>query len=43
MEFGIKKGMDDIMGSLDKLSKGVDPQELSRWAKTCETMAKKIC
>jgi len=43
MEFGIKKGMDDIMGSLDKLSKGVDPQELSRWAKTCDTMVKKIC
>ena len=44
MEFGIKvKGMDDIMKSLDKLSKGIDTQELSRWAKTCETMAKKSC
>ncbi len=44
MEFGIKvKGMDDIMRSLDKLSKGIDPQELSRWAKTCEAMAKKNC
>ena len=44
MEFGIKvKGMDEIMRSLDKLSKGVDPQELEHWAKTCETMAKKLC
>lgn len=44
MEFGIKvKGMDDIMRSLDKLSKGIDPQELARWAKTCETMARKLC
>lgn len=44
MEFGIKvKGMDDIMRSLDKLSKGIDPQELTRWAKTCETMARKLC
>jgi hypothetical protein len=44
MEFGIKvKGMDDIMKSLDKLSKGIDPQELARWAKICETMARKHC
>ena len=44
MEFGIKvKGMDDIMKSLDKLSKGIDPQELARWAKTCETMSRKLC
>jgi len=44
MEFGIKvKGMDDVMKSLDKLSNGIDPQELGRWAKTCETMAKKLC
>ena len=44
MEFGIKvKGMNDIMRSLDKLSKGIDPQELARWAKICETMAKKLC
>lgn len=44
MEFGIKvKGMDDIMKSLDKLSKGIDPQELASWAKTCETMARKLC
>ena len=44
MEFGIRvKGMDDIMRSLDKLSNGVDPHELARWAKTCETMAKKLC
>ena len=44
MEFGIKiKGVDDIMRSLNKLSKGIDPQELDRWAKTCETMAKKLC
>jgi hypothetical protein len=44
MEFGIKvKGMDDIMKSLDKLSKGIDPQELARWSKTCETMARKLC
>lgn len=44
MEFGIKvNGKDDIMKSLDKLSKGIDPQELARWAKTCETMAKKLC
>lgn len=44
MEFGIKvKGMDDIMKSLDKLSKGLDPQELARWAKTCETEARKLC
>jgi hypothetical protein len=44
MEFGIKvKGMDDIMRSLDKLSKGIDSQELARWAKTCETMARKFC
>ena len=44
MEFGINvKGMNDIMRSLDKLSKGIDPQELARWAKTCETMAKKLC
>jgi len=44
MEFGIKvKGMDDVLRSLDKLSKDIDPQELERWAKTCETMAKKIC
>ena len=34
MEFGIKvKGMDDIMRSIDKLSKGIDPQELAGWAK----------
>ena len=44
MEFGIKvKGMDDVMKSLDKLSKGIDPQELACWAKTCETMARKLC
>jgi len=44
MEFGIKvNGMDDVLRSLDKLSKGIDPQELERWAKTCETMAKKFC
>lgn len=44
MQFGIKvKGLDDIMRSIDKLSKGIDPQELARWAKTCETMAKKLC
>jgi hypothetical protein len=44
MEFGIKvKGMDDVLRSLDKLSKDIDPQELERWAKTCESMAKKIC
>jgi hypothetical protein len=44
MEFGIKvNGTDDIMRSLDKLSKGIDPQELARWAKTCETMARKLC
>jgi len=44
VEFGIKvKGMDDVMRSLDKLSKGIDPQELARWASTCETAAKKIC
>ena len=44
MEFGIKvKGMDDLMKSLDKLSKGIDPQELAHWAKTCETMARKLC
>ena len=44
MKFGIKvKGMDDIMRSLDKLSKGIDTKELVRWAKTCETMARKLC
>jgi hypothetical protein len=44
MEFWTKvKGMDDIMKSLDKLSKGIAPQELARWAKTCETMARKLC
>ncbi len=44
MEFGIKvKGMDDITKAIDKLSKGIDPQELARWAKTCETMARKLC
>ena len=31
------------MKSLDKLSEGMDPQELARWAKTCETMARKLC
>ncbi len=31
------------MRSLDKLSKGIDPQELACWAKTCETMAKNLC
>jgi hypothetical protein len=31
------------MKSVDKLSKGIDPQELARWAKTCETMARKLC
>jgi hypothetical protein len=44
MEFGIKtKGMYDIMRSIDKLAKGIDPQELNRWAKTIETLAKKSC
>lgn len=44
MEFGIKvKGKNDIMKSLDKLSKGIDPQELAHWAKTCETIARKFC
>ena len=44
MEFGIKvKGMDDITKAIDKLSKSIDPQELARWAKTCETMARKLC
>lgn len=44
MEFGIKtNGMDDIMKSIDNLSKGIDPEELARWCKTCETAAKKIC
>ena len=31
------------MRSIDKLSNGIDPQELARWARTCETMAKKLC
>ncbi len=31
------------MKSVDKLSKDIDPQELARWAKTCETMARKHC
>jgi hypothetical protein len=31
------------MRSVDKLSNGIDPQELARWAKTCETMARKLC
>lgn len=44
MEFGIKvKGRDDIMRAIDKLSKGIDPEELARWCKTCETAAKKLC
>ncbi|HZA69685.1 MAG TPA: hypothetical protein VE548_08285 [Nitrososphaeraceae archaeon] len=44
MEFGIKaNGMDDIMKSIDKLSKGIDPEELARWCKTCEMAAKKLC
>lgn len=44
MEFGVKvKGMNNIMRSFDKLSNGIDPQELARWAKTCETMAKNLC
>lgn len=44
MEFGVKvKGMNNIMRSLDKLSNGIAPQELARWAKTCETMAKNLC
>lgn len=44
MKFGNKvKGLDGIMRSIDKLSEGIDPQELARWAKTCETMAKKLC
>lgn len=44
MEFGIKaKGMDEIMKSVDKPSNGIEPQELARWAKTCETDARKLC
>lgn len=44
MEFGINvKDMDDITKAIDKLSKGIDPQELGRWAKTCEIMARKLC
>lgn len=44
MEFELKtKGMEDIMRSIDKLSKGIDPEELNRWAKTVETFAKKFC
>jgi len=44
MEFGLKtKGMDNIMKSTDELAKGIDPQELNRWAKTVETFAKKFC
>jgi len=35
--------MDDSMRSIDKFSKGIDPEELARWCKTCETGAKKIC
>ncbi len=43
MEFGIKvKGMDDIMKSLDKLSKGIDPQELARWAKLVKQWQEKF-
>lgn len=44
MEFGIKTSrIDDIMKSIDKLSNGIDPEELARWCKTCETAAKKLC
>ena len=44
MKFGVKaNGMDEIMKSIDKLSRGIDPEELARWCKTCETAAKKLC
>ena len=44
MDFSIEsKGMDDIRKSIDKLSKGMDPQELGHWAKRIEKIAKKIC
>jgi arsenate reductase-like glutaredoxin family protein len=32
-----------IPRSNDRLSKGIDPEELARWCKTCETAAKKLC
>lgn len=31
------------MKSLDKTSKDIYPQQLAYWAKTCETMGRKIC
>jgi hypothetical protein len=31
------------MKSIDNTSKGIEPQQLARWAKTCETMARKLC
>jgi len=44
MEFKLKtKCMEDIMRSIDKLCRGIDPQGLNRWAKTVETFAKKFC
>jgi hypothetical protein len=44
MEFGIEtKGMDEIMKSIDKLTKGIDPQELTHWSKRIEKIAKQLC
>ena len=35
--------MNEITKVIDKPSKVRDQQELSRWAKTCETMARNLC
>jgi len=37
------KGLDEAIESLNKLAKGIDPQELGHWAKRIETMAKQLC
>jgi hypothetical protein len=37
------KGLDEAKDSLNKLAKGIDPQELSHWAKRIEKIAKQLC
>lgn len=44
MKFSIDvKGLDEAISELDKLAKGLDPEEFARWIRTVEATAKELC
>src|SRR6476659_649243 len=44
MSFGFKvEGLDEAINEINKLSKGIEPQELAYWTRTIENTAKSMC